>query len=64
MKNLLEELNNRCDLGEERISKYEAGGTEIMQFKKMERKKMKKDKQSFREMWAAIKPNTIHIIKY
>ena len=52
----LGELNSRCRLAEERISRLEESLTEV------EKRERKKKEQNFTEKWSTIKCTNLHII--
>ena len=60
MRDSLEELNNRFEQVKERIRKHEDRAIDIIQYKKQE--KMKKNKQSLRDLWDTIKCTNIRIM--
>lgn len=51
-KNLVEGINSRLDKAEERMSDLEYSSFEI---RRMERKKMKSEKKSLRDLWDTVK---------
>lgn len=62
MKNLQEKIKSRFELAEERIHELEDRPVEIMKHEEQREKRMKKNKQSFREIWNTSKCNNVCII--
>ena len=62
MKNLLERLNSRFELAEERITKLEDTLMQIMLSEEKGEKNEKKNEQPLREIWKIIKHSSIHIM--
>ena len=62
MKNTLEEINSRIPEAEERISDLEDRIVEFTATEQNKEKRMKRNKDSLRDLWDNIKCNTIHII--
>ena len=63
MKNSLEGLNNRADDTEECISNLDKRLEEITQAEQIKEKRIKKTKNSQRELWDNIKHTNICIIR-
>lgn len=62
MKILLEWVNIRLELAEERISKFEDRLIDIMWSEEQRGKRTKKTQQILREMYDTIKCTTIHVM--
>ena len=62
IKNTLEGINSRISEGEEQISKLEDKMVEITSQEQNKVKRMKRTKDSLRDLWGNIKPTNIRII--
>lgn len=54
-KNFLEGFNRRSEQAEDRINKLRERTTEVNQFKEQEEERMKRSKQSLKDLWENIK---------
>ena len=62
MKNVLGGFNKIFKQSEERTSKYKHGSLEVLQVKQQKGKKMKKNKESPKDLWETIKDTNIWIM--